>query len=44
MQVRWSARDFFLREGLEAQEYFVYFKLSNCAIGEKEPLTAGMNF
>ena len=32
-----SARDFGARQGLEAQEYFVYFKLSNCGIAPKDP-------
>jgi hypothetical protein len=35
-----SARDFVPNESLEAKEYFVYFELSNCTVGAKDPLSA----
>jgi hypothetical protein len=36
-KIRRLARDFVPRQGLKAQEYFVYFKLSNRSIGAKDP-------
>ena len=32
-----AARDFGASESLKLQEYFVYFKISNCTIGAKDP-------
>ena len=31
-----TARDFGSNESLETQEYFVYFKFSNCTVGAKD--------
>lgn len=39
-----SARDFVAGEGLGAQEYFVYFKLTNRTDDAKDPLRGGEAF
>ena len=39
-----TARDFDASEGLKLQEYFVYFKISNCTIVAKDPAYAGKAF
>ena len=36
-----AAKDFVTSEGSKLQEYFVYFKISICTIGAKDPAQAG---
>ncbi len=36
-----TAGDFYTDEALKSQEYFVYFKISKCTTGEKDPLIHG---
>ena len=36
-----AVRDFVTSEGSKLQEYFVYFKISICTIGAKDPAQAG---
>jgi len=41
---KWSAGNFAADEGLESQEYFVYFKIPNRTSAVKEPLSIGKSF